>query len=63
MKKNKSVIAAALASAAVTLAFVEPVHAAPSLPTLTKGVLTIATDNPAYSPYFVDNKPANGKGF
>jgi len=63
MKKNKSLIASVLASAAVTLAFVAPVHAAPSLPTLTKGVLTIATDNPAYSPYFVDNKPANGKGF
>jgi polar amino acid transport system substrate-binding protein len=63
MKKNKSILAAVLASAAVSLAFVTPVHAAPSLPTLTKGVLTIGTDNPAYSPYFVDNKPANGKGF
>ncbi|HEX4466747.1 MAG TPA: ABC transporter substrate-binding protein [Solirubrobacteraceae bacterium] len=27
------------------------------------GQLTIATDSPAYSPYFIDNKPANGKGF
>jgi polar amino acid transport system substrate-binding protein len=29
----------------------------------TKGVLTVATDSPAYPPYFEDNKPANGKGF
>jgi polar amino acid transport system substrate-binding protein len=27
------------------------------------GVLTVATDSPAYSPYFLDNKPTNGKGF
>ncbi len=30
---------------------------------LTPGTLTIATDSPAYPPWFVDNKPANGKGF
>jgi len=29
----------------------------------TKGKLTIATDNPAYTPWFVNNKPANGKGY
>jgi polar amino acid transport system substrate-binding protein len=29
----------------------------------TKGVLTVATDSPAYPPYFVNNKPSNGKGF
>ncbi|HET9655539.1 MAG TPA: ABC transporter substrate-binding protein [Kineosporiaceae bacterium] len=29
----------------------------------TAGKLTIATDNPVYAPWFVDNKPANGKGF
>jgi len=34
-----------------------------SLPLHTKGVLTVATDSPAYPPYFEDNKPANGKGF
>jgi polar amino acid transport system substrate-binding protein len=27
------------------------------------GVLTVATDSPAYPPYFEDNKPSNGKGF
>jgi polar amino acid transport system substrate-binding protein len=25
--------------------------------------LTVATDNPVYTPWFVGNKPANGKGF
>lgn len=34
-----------------------------SLATTTKGNLTIATDTPAYEPWFVDNKPSNGKGF
>ena len=34
-----------------------------SLPTLTPGVLTIGTDDPAYTPWFDNNKPANGKGF
>ncbi len=29
----------------------------------TSGVLTVATDAPAYPPYFENNKPANGKGF
>jgi len=27
------------------------------------GQLTVATDKPAYPPYFEDNKPENGKGF
>jgi len=34
-----------------------------SLPLHTKGILTVATDSPAYPPYFENNKPANGKGF
>ena len=29
----------------------------------TKGKLTVATDSPAYPPYFENNKPTNGKGF
>ena len=29
----------------------------------TKGNLTVATDNPVYTPWFVNNKPANGKGY
>jgi polar amino acid transport system substrate-binding protein len=27
------------------------------------GVLTVATDNPVYTPWFVHNTPANGKGY
>ncbi len=28
-----------------------------------KGTLTVATDNPVYTPWFVDNKPSSGKGY
>ncbi len=31
--------------------------------TVRDGYLTIATDNPAYPPWFIDDDPANGKGF
>ncbi|WP_405879038.1 ABC transporter substrate-binding protein [Streptomyces sp. NBC_01136] len=34
-----------------------------ALGTQTSGKLTIATDEPAYEPWFKDDKPANGKGF
>lgn len=30
---------------------------------LSKGTLTVATDNPVYTPWFVNNKPSNGKGY
>ncbi|MBK3625804.1 amino acid ABC transporter substrate-binding protein [Streptomyces sp. MBT49] len=33
------------------------------LATETAGKLTVATDEPAYEPWFKDGKPANGKGF
>ncbi|HEX8754259.1 MAG TPA: ABC transporter substrate-binding protein [Solirubrobacterales bacterium] len=33
------------------------------LPTHSKGVLTVATDKPAYPPYFENDEPANGEGF
>jgi polar amino acid transport system substrate-binding protein len=33
------------------------------LPTKTVGTLTVATDKPAYPPYFEDDEPANGEGF
>jgi polar amino acid transport system substrate-binding protein len=33
------------------------------LDTETAGKLTIGTDNPAYEPWFSDNKPTNGKGY
>jgi polar amino acid transport system substrate-binding protein len=34
-----------------------------SLSLVHAGQLTVATDSPAYPPYFEGNKPANGKGF
>ena len=40
-----------------------PECAKAQLQTKTPGKLTIATDNPAYPPWFVDNKPENGQGF
>jgi polar amino acid transport system substrate-binding protein len=46
-------------SAATTTAACTPA----GLRTKTAGSLTIGTDKPAYSPWFVDDKPANGKGF
>ncbi|MBB5954545.1 polar amino acid transport system substrate-binding protein [Saccharothrix tamanrassetensis] len=33
------------------------------LATLTPGKITFGTDQPAYSPWFVDDDPTNGKGF
>jgi polar amino acid transport system substrate-binding protein len=35
----------------------------PDMKTKTPGKLTIATDDPAYEPWFSENTPANGKGF
>jgi len=29
----------------------------------TRGTLTVATDDPVYTPWFVNNKPFNGKGY
>ena len=49
-----------------------PASAAPSLAScktsiaadeVTKGTLTVATDDPVYTPWFVNNKPTNGKGY
>ncbi len=34
-----------------------------ALPTESAGVLTVATDKPAYPPYFEDNDPTTGEGF
>ncbi|MGE5408827.1 MAG: ABC transporter substrate-binding protein [Syntrophothermus sp.] len=34
-----------------------------SLETQTSGTLTVATDKPAYPPYFEENEPENGEGF
>lgn len=40
-----------------------PSCAKESLPTRTPGKLTIATDQPAYEPWFRQDKPENGEGF
>lgn len=34
-----------------------------TMETVVDGTLTIATDDPAYEPWFVDNDPTNGKGY
>ena len=36
---------------------------ASTLKTRTAGTFTVGTDKPAYPPYFIDDKPSNGKGF
>ncbi len=36
---------------------------AADLPTVTPGTFTVATGQPAYTPWVVDNDPASGKGF
>jgi polar amino acid transport system substrate-binding protein len=38
-------------------------HASVQKDLYTKGVLTVATDNPVYTPWFVNNKPSNGQGY
>jgi polar amino acid transport system substrate-binding protein len=46
-------------SSSATASKCDPAH----LATAAKGVLTVATDKPAYPPYFVSDDPTNGKGF
>ena len=58
MKKKISILVIALL---ITTGFI-PANAAIT-GTVANGVLTIATDNPAYSPWFDSNKPSNGKGY
>jgi len=59
---------AALAVLLSTLTFVAPANAAAActpatLKTITAKTLTIATGQPAYSPWVLDDKPESGKGF
>jgi len=58
MKKKIALLAVAFALAST----ITPADAALA-GTVNKGVLTIATDNPAYSPWFDNNTPSNGKGY
>ena len=62
-KRNFRSLALPLLIISLTTALLTPSFAATPLPTLTKGILTIGTDDPAYSPWFDSNTPANGKGF
>jgi polar amino acid transport system substrate-binding protein len=50
-------------AAPVNATSLPPECAKAQLQTKTPGKLTLATDNPAYPPWFVDNKPENGQGF
>ena len=61
MKKKIAILAGAVLVGVVGINLT-PANAVLS-GTVTKGVLTIATDNPAYAPWFDSNKPSNGKGF
>ncbi len=60
-----AVAALALAACAPTDddAGAQPTASDGSLATVTPGVLTIATSDPAYEPWVVDNDPSSGKGF
>ena len=46
-----------------TQAGLSPECAPDQLPLNAAGQLTIATDSPAYEPWFVDDDPTNGKGY
>ncbi|MBS1691956.1 MAG: amino acid ABC transporter substrate-binding protein [Actinobacteria bacterium] len=60
---------AALSACAPTDEAGPPTSASPqscqkdSLSTLTPGVFTYATDDPAYQPWFINNQPENGQGY
>ncbi len=60
---------AACSSSSSTSSTAGPVTAASCSPAgigkllYSKGVLTVATDNPVYTPWFVSNKPSNGQGY
>jgi polar amino acid transport system substrate-binding protein len=68
-------LAAVLATATVTMAGCSSIaktptagssscsHTAIQSELYQKGVLTVATDKPAYPPWFASNNPANGKGY
>jgi polar amino acid transport system substrate-binding protein len=51
------------ASGASTTKAATAACAAATLPTHTASRLTVGTDNPAYDPWFSDDKPSNGKGY
>lgn len=67
---RRGFVAAALAAGLVSLAGCaagassEPAEtAAAGVPAITEGKLTVATGEPAFSPWVLDDDPASGKGF
>lgn len=60
---RKTRLSAALAAGAVALLAFTGCAAASDSATVTPGKLTIATGEPAFAPWVVDNKPESGKGF
>ena len=62
ISKKKLSAAAIAALVALTLTSCGSEEAA-ACPQVKEGVLTIATDEPAYGPWFDNNDPANGKGY
>jgi polar amino acid transport system substrate-binding protein len=62
LSKKKITAAAVAALVAITLTSCGSEEAA-ACPQIKEGVLTIATDEPVYGPWFDNNDPANGKGY
>ncbi len=62
LNSKKATIVSTFAAAGILFSAIAPVANA-ALPTLTPGVITIGTDDPAYGPWFDSNTPSNGKGF
>jgi polar amino acid transport system substrate-binding protein len=73
MKARKTLVALALIALALTACAPADENASPSpsdtscavenLAVKTAGKITIGTDSPAYSPWYVDDDPTNGEGF
>lgn len=62
LTKKKLTAAALAALIAITLSACGSSKAA-ACPQIKEGVLTIATDEPVYGPWFDNNEPSNGKGY
>jgi polar amino acid transport system substrate-binding protein len=60
---DKSSTSSAASTQASTTATAADSCAKANLSLVNDGRLTVATDKPAYPPYFEDDKPSNGKGF
>ena len=62
LTKKKLTAASLAALIAITLSACGSSKAA-ACPQIKEGVLTIATDEPVYGPWFDNNEPSNGKGY